>query len=364
MDITASNDPAQNSVSLSSSDIDSWAQLDVSSLFGLQMSGDSLMGFLENRDSASVGEADRTELLANIEMPMQTDTAPAGISEGQLINHMATSERQEMEEASPARPSTTSALIDLSRQNEVIARQISELSLYPWRSPQMEKYCSENTHLIEGNPIAQALQSTAKFITTLRGLVSSRTPSLGDSHPTTPIPTPSSDSGVSMASGSMQTEPGINSDDKKSSETLSVSVLLLILSTYLQQLQLWSSLLGRAYELLRILPSEVFESFHAPSDFHVTGLPGMKGRLYGKIMIHVVQDQLSTVDRLLALPFEYRLNEKTPTSQPEGIFSNPAFSEILNIAMAEPDATCENTGKALIVSLRETLRRILDVLSD
>ena len=366
VDIAASNHSMQNSISLNPSDVDPWGQLDMSSLFGLQMN-DSLMERLESRDSTSFGDTAHTEYSATLEIPMQTDASGDGISEMPLFSNMATDECRESDESAAARLSATSALIDLSRLNESIARQLSELSSYPWRSPQMEKYCSEKSHIVAGNPIAQALQSTARFIIILRGLVSSCSSSPHDSHPTTPIPTPSSDSGISVASLPLQNsglEDGMKSNADKSVAKLSIPILLLIISTHLQQLQLWNSLLSRAYELLRILPEEVFESFRAPSDFHVTGLPGMRGRLYGKILIHIVQDQLSSVDRLLALPAEFRLNAQTSMSQPEDIFSDSAFSDILHIAMTQIDNTRKTTGARLVVSLRETLRRVLDVLSN
>ena len=255
----------------------------------------------------------------------------------------------------------TDALISLSRLNENVSRQLSRITSYPWQAPQlMQGVCSAKMNSTADNPVAEALQSTASFV----GILKSLSPWDGGQSPGA---WSASDSGISMVDSN--SHPGGGSSDGtgcllNAARPLSTATYLLLLSSYLQLMQLYNIMFNRMAEFLGEMSEEAISDFQPQPDFRVAGLPVIPSRLYIKVLIQIIDHQLESVERLMGLSSEYRISGR---SAPRGgIFSDKDVSGLLQTVMGQPEDGSRPgstvTGKSLVVSLRESMGKVQELL--
>ncbi len=257
----------------------------------------------------------------------------------------------------------TEALISLSRLNESVGRQLAKINTYPWQAPPlMQGACAAKINSTTDNPVAEALQSTTSFVTILKSLSLSKCSQ-------SPGTLPASDSGISVmgSSGSGGGGGGINSEPgtvTPHAPCLSTATYLLVLSSYLQLMQLYNTMFCRVVDFLGDRPDEAMGEFHAQPELRVAGLSDMPPRLYIKLLIQIIDHQLESVECLMGLSAEYRISGRATTGK--GIFSERDVSGLFQTVMGQADDSnglgSTTTGKFLVLSLRENIAKVLEVL--
>lgn len=255
-------------------------------------------------------------------------------------------------------------LTALSRLNEDIARQISHIDSYIWGPVNAAQHCFDKLHEIEGNPLAEMLQSTSRFVTILENL-----------DPLSLPPNKSVDR--SLAHLSSASDFGISNSDSEQRETLppampspvhppstdprplSTPVVLMLLSSYLQLLELYDAIFSRVHDTLSRL-EDICAFFQEIPEFPVAGLPSMKGHLYAKIIIQIIEHHFDRLERLLGLPVEFGLSEQTPHSK--GLFSTTDLSHLLYVAMTQMTGSPGTSGSLTLKSFRDNLKGLQAML--
>lgn len=250
-------------------------------------------------------------------------------------------------------------LLGLSRLSESITRQIADVDSYPW-GPAGVSICAENAHgTMENNPVAKALQSTSDFTSIVQQMQgsppsSSRFPPAGAFAP--------SDSAVSVSGAADGQNSFVWSDPPSPANppaALDAPVALLVLSNYLLLLQLYDRLIHRVLEALRKLLN-LSDFFRTGPDVCLGGLPPMKGHLYIKIIVQIIGDHLDRLEQLLGLPARFRLSRRQGASV--GILSGVESSGLLPLVMAQLPMGPEGAGTELVVSLRNKMRSLQEIL--
>ncbi|KAI3317855.1 hypothetical protein HD806DRAFT_359087 [Xylariaceae sp. AK1471] len=242
------------------------------------------------------------------------------------------------------RLSSQPPIVSLSRLSETISRQISCLDTYTWGGPSEPGPCMDKLNEMSENPIAQALHATADYIKALERLLS----------PTEMYKSPTTDSAVSLsAPRGLQTPDSLLSPETPFFMT---PTLLIILSNYLQLLVLHDAILSRVYQSLCELqdPTKFFQN--APEFSMSIGIPAMKGHLYLKIIIQVIEHHIDHMERLIGLPAEFRLSGQPTTS---GILSGNVIAlNLLHMAMTQLDCTPKRSGESIVASLKSNLEGV------
>lgn len=266
------------------------------------------------------------------------------------------------------RASQTDTLITLSRLSESIAQQVSKFDLFEWQPSDMVGTCAERVNGTAGNPVAEAMKSTVDFLDILRRLVSAL--------PASPSSSPllASDSAISIngTSESEPTTPQINRSSVASGMQIGTPTLLLLLSDYLQLMQLYNSMLRYATRTLARMTEAHFCSFEAQvqgqsqtGPLRVAGLDFVQAKLYVKVLVQIIEHQIESVQNLMGLPAEYCLSGSPRTAAGNGIFSRfkPSFSmDLLRTALGRDGDPEEDTGRVLVDSLRQSIKLVRETI--
>ncbi|KAK4164412.1 hypothetical protein QBC43DRAFT_50272 [Cladorrhinum sp. PSN259] len=261
-------------------------------------------------------------------------------------------ERDSLSE-SPA-VSVTDTLLALSSLSESVTRQLSKIDSYPWQSPQMmQSACSAKSNSTVDNPVAEALHSTASFMTILKRLSPAPTPR-------SPGAWSASDSGVSAMGSSTN-----NGSAASPPSPLNTATYLLLLSTYLQVMQLFNIMFCRLAEYLSDATEESLNGFRTQSEFRVAGLPAMPNRLYIKVVVQVIDHHVEGIERSMGLAAEYRVSGRASPAM--GIFSGQDVIGLLQTVMGARNGgdggqENKNTGRSLVVSLRDNMAKVQELL--
>ncbi|KAK4463579.1 hypothetical protein QBC42DRAFT_265542 [Cladorrhinum samala] len=261
-------------------------------------------------------------------------------------------ERDSLSE-SPA-VSVTDTLIALSNLSESVTKQLSKIDSYPWQAPQMmQATCSARINSTADNPVAEALQSTASFMAILKRLSSTSTVR-------SPGSWSASDSGVSAMGSSIKHGPAASPPSP-----LNTATYLLLLSTYLQVMQLYNIIFCRLAEYLTDATEESMSGFQSQPDLRLAGLPAMPNRLYIKVLVQVIDHHVEGIERLMGLAAEYRISGRA--SPAGGIFSEQDVIGLLQTVMGGSNGgdgglENKNTGRSLVVSLRDNMAKVQELL--
>ncbi|RWA11926.1 hypothetical protein EKO27_g3159 [Xylaria grammica] len=247
----------------------------------------------------------------------------------------------------PSQPTDAVApvpIVSLSRLSESVSRQIACLGMYTWGGPSQLGLCVEKVNETQGNPIAQALHTTTDYNKVLERLLAQLQSASTAAHL---YKSPNTDSAVSTSTP----EPPSSRE-----EYFTTPVLLLVLSVYLQLLVLHDAILDRVCQSLRELqdPTKFFQN--APEFTLSQGIPAMKGHLYLKILVQVIEHHIDHAERLIGLPAEYRLSGQPAAS---GMLSgNAAGMSLLQVTMTQLDCAPKRSGESIVASLKSNLKGV------
>ncbi|KAI6090728.1 hypothetical protein F4821DRAFT_9408 [Hypoxylon rubiginosum] len=256
-------------------------------------------------------------------------------------------------------PGATDALVRLSRLNETLGHQLSRVSAYPWRSPLVRGVCAEKIHGTSGNPVSEVLQSTGDFINVLRGLQS---PSAANTSTPSQRPQSLPDSGISLSSGDQHEPSPGQKTSLPSNSPIGTPVVLLLLSSHIQLLQLYDTIFFHVYHSLQEMPDHLSEPLPSQAQPHVQvpGVSSMTGHLYIKILIQVIAHHLDTLERAMDLPAEFRISKRASSSTrvPSGLVP----PELVHAVMGQAGDCIEKSGMSLVISLRENMKKVQELL--
>ncbi|KAI1321918.1 hypothetical protein F5Y16DRAFT_63224 [Xylariaceae sp. FL0255] len=225
-------------------------------------------------------------------------------------------------------------IILLSRISESVSCQTASLGTYTWGGGAV---CAEKINEVQENPVAQALHTTAEFNRTLETLLA-RSPS-----------SPNTDSAMSVSNTDLSCSPGGSS--------FTTPVILLILSVHLQLLVLYDAMTERACQVLREVQDLAKFFRDAPEVTISQGMPAMKGSMYLKLLVQVIEHHIDRAERLVGLPAKYRLSGEPGDT---GILSgNLATLNLLKLTMTQLDCTPGRSADTVLASLKSNLN-VLD----
>lgn len=255
-------------------------------------------------------------------------------------------------------PTFTNPLLELSLLSESIAHQIADIDSYPWGSAGTS-ICADNVHdSLEGNPVAKAIQSTSEFMSIIRQMNGSATSSPSAFGPTRG--SAPSDSGISTSGSANGQDTFMSNPPTLANQlTLDAPVALVILSNYLVLLELFDRIIDRVLEALKKLLN-ISDFFQTGPDICIRGLPPLKGHLYIRILVQIIDDHIDRLEQLLGLPTQFRLSKRQNVSI--GVFSGVEFFSLLHVVMTQLPMTQEGTGTDLIASLRDRLKSLQGIL--
>ncbi|KAI0860220.1 hypothetical protein F4860DRAFT_479676 [Xylaria cubensis] len=236
-------------------------------------------------------------------------------------------------------------IVSLSRLSERVNRQIACLGMYnTWSGPSHLGLCMEKDNETHENPVTQALHATADYNKVLERLLAQPQSSTAACL----YKSPNTDSGISVPTP----DPQLPLEES----SFPIPVLLLVLSVYLQLLVLHDTILDRVCQSLRELQDPT-NFFQTPPEFTIShAIPAMKGHLYMKILVQVIEHHIDHTERLIGLPAEYRLSGRPAAA---GMLSgNVAAMNLLQVAMTQLDCTPKRSGKSIVVSLKKNLKSV------
>ena len=261
---------------------------------------------------------------------------------------------QSLELSGPADTLTT-----LSRLNEDIVRQISGIDSYIWGPVNAPQHCVDQLHGTERTPVAEMLETTSRFVTILENLGSlSLPPNESVDKSVARLPS-ASDSGI------------LNSDSDRrgtfppahppftDSRLSSTPVVLMLLSSYLLLLELYDAIFSRVRDTLSGL-EDTRAFFQEIPRIQVAGLSSMKGHLYAKIIIQIIEHHFDRLEGLLGLPVEFGLSGQTPRSK--GLLGTADLSHLLHVAMTQTTGSPGTSGRLTLKSFRDNLKYLQAML--
>lgn len=237
-----------------------------------------------------------------------------------------------------------SVMIRLCRLNEDLAQQLKSLDAYTWEQPLAQSVCISKANSLSGNPIAQALKTTADLGSILAGIASSTTPS-----------------------GRVAPDPSSSSSERILLQSFKTPIMMQILSAHLLLLQLYDEIFSRAYESLQTVTRHTIAAFEAPGAVSITGLPRIKGDLLIKIMVQTIQHELKRIEALIGLPHEFCVvagDDARVTDEAAGglISKDTKMVELVKLVVGQmSDGT---TGIARATSLRLSMDKVMGYLEE
>lgn len=259
------------------------------------------------------------------------------------------------ESLSPLRAHQTDAIMKLSQLNESIARHKTNAEAYPIYIPPDLRICAETSDDFERNPVVQALQSASEFCAILEWLMLDPTCSSS-----TTLATPCN----SSSSRSEDSDPGSTPSDAVSASQgngypFSKPIMLLLLSSYLQIIELYSYIFGRVCQLLQQIP-DTPDFFQRSPKFRVNGIPPMKAQLYVRFMVQATADDFRSIEHLMGLPQEFCTSPHDVSSK--GIFSGADSLSLLQLVLGQTGRGCEKDSVTSLVALLREKFQLLDTL--
>ncbi|OKL60774.1 hypothetical protein UA08_04448 [Talaromyces atroroseus] len=272
----------------------------------------------------------------------------------------------------PELPDGCDAVLWLANLNGSISSQLAQVHTRPCTGP------SDSQTAIFGdlygpspddpNPLGELLRCTSQFSNILRAMNSMLPPFSSPSSASLQSPSlqPLELLGDALTNGRpSSTMGGLQphwTSSSSSSRTLpsNTPTILMIITTHLQLVRLYDAVVARMYaSLLEMREGEV-ASFQALPGLQLGGFPLSHGNLHIKIILQVLEHQLDLIERVMGLPAEYRLS--TQQESPEGIFRNSELLVLLRAVMGQNATSCHGMGLYYIVSLKENLQKVKQLL--
>ncbi|KAK5055990.1 hypothetical protein LTR84_012540 [Exophiala bonariae] len=254
------------------------------------------------------------------------------------------------ENTSPPRTPQTDAIIKLSHLGASIAMHKAEAEAYPLCIPPgpNQRLCAETSDEIENIPVVRALQIASEFSTILEWLASNLVCS---SSSTSATSSPPSEKSYSSSSPSE-----VASSAQNVAHPYTKPILLLILSNYIQMIELYNYILGRVCEVIGQI-RDTSDFFEISTKFRVNGIPPMKPQTYVSFILQATAEDLQSVERLMGLPEELRISQHHISRK--GIFSDVKSRSLLRLVLGEADSECgKDSATSAVTFLRETLHTL------
>lgn len=259
-----------------------------------------------------------------------------------------------------SRTPETDAIIKLSQVLASTARHRAESESYILCAPPApdQRFCAETSDDIENIPVIQALQSASEFSDVLEWLLSDLICS---------SPSNSAVSSDTRSSPSETSDSSTMSNDALSTHQATVypfskPIMLLILSNYIQTIELYNHIYSRVCDVIKQIP-DTSEFFQASTKFRVNGIPPMKAQLYIRFIVQATEYDLQTVERLMGLPEEFCIYPPAVPAKGVGIFSGASSLRLLRLVLGQTGSSCEKDfSTSDIALLRDSLKYLDTVL--
>jgi hypothetical protein len=250
------------------------------------------------------------------------------------------------------------ALISLSRLNVSVSQQLAKFDSYPWHdAPLMQSLCFSKINATADNPVAEALQATTRFVAILKSLSHSKCNQAFGTRSFL-------DLCVSSNHGSNARDDVTSLGGTPAPSPFCAATYLLLLSSYIQIVHLFNAMFRRMAEVLGDMTEEAISKFQPQPDFRVAGLPTMPSRLYLKILMQIIDDQIESIECLMGISAECCLSGRAPARK--GIFSDQDVSALLENIMGQGNGSSSASsafqGKLIVVSLRESIATVKELL--
>ncbi|OJJ44461.1 hypothetical protein ASPZODRAFT_18653 [Penicilliopsis zonata CBS 506.65] len=207
-----------------------------------------------------------------------------------------------------------SAASTLAQLNESLARQLTRSKSYPWGSP-----VSPEPGGVNG--LVEIMRTTVELIDLIPRLY----------------------------------------DSSELDNTPSTATVLLLLSTYLQVMEVYEAIFHGVYLTFCRTPTDQIGqcSGQADSQFHVAGIGAVQGPLRVKILIQVIEHHLSRLEVLLGVPHVFRLSAQVGSDElsSSGVLAN---ASLIHAVMTESTG---RPGESIILSLKDGIAKVKERIS-
>ncbi|KAI1374324.1 hypothetical protein F4677DRAFT_176479 [Hypoxylon crocopeplum] len=238
-------------------------------------------------------------------------------------------------------PRPTDPLISLSRLCERVTINRSKMDAFHWDSPVLSRECAESAGMPESNPAAQALLCTEEFVRILQSM---------------PRNSPSSELIPTVSCTQLE-------DLHAQPQSPSVPTILLILTCYLQLLQLYDSLFSQVRRVLEDISYDALTSMKVKSVVRIGGFPlmqDMQGSLYAQTVVHMIQSHIQMMEHQMGLTPNFCVSDQRAPSN--GIFSGLDLAPLLGRVMQQPEISSPSSGISHVESLRDNIKHVLTIL--
>ncbi|XXH02070.1 hypothetical protein Hte_008435 [Hypoxylon texense] len=157
-----------------------------------------------------------------------------------------------------------------------------------------------------------------------------------------------------------QTQGPSNVDVKSS---MGITIVLNILSAYLQILIIYDHLISRLFHQLQHRTSDgSLSGLQTLPGLRLAGFPVNQGDLQTKILLQVILHQFELIERLLGLPPEYRVSDRRQLVY-AGLLDSKYSKDILRDVMTgRGTQATEDAGLVFQKSIRENIERVQQLL--
>ncbi|KAJ5970422.1 uncharacterized protein N7479_000340 [Penicillium vulpinum] len=280
--------------------------------------------------------------------------------------------------------SRADAVQRLSAMIASLSKQLDRLNTTPWSVTLVSIVCANRGQGTASlDPLGEVLQTTSEFVHIIQtiAVTTSSTDQPGSgfqsqhSDPTTlsssaadmfcspftsnltnahPFHISSSSFGQMQASELMTPPP---SDYFKPD----ISAALVILTCYIQIIQIYNILFSRVYESLSEMSHQSISSLQSVPGLQLGGFPVQYGNLQVKILVQVIMHLLAHIESLLGTPADFRLDPARGSK--DGLLSSSELTALLRMVMSQKDGKgSEDMGVGYISSLRENMKKIQQTL--
>lgn len=280
--------------------------------------------------------------------------------------------------------SSADAVQRLSVLIQSLSKQLERLKTAPWSVTLVNIVCAkQGQEAANSNPLGEVLQSTSEFVQVLQTIAFKTSAD----QPVSAFQSPNSDPTTLSSSGSdmycSRAAANLNnavqplhissspfdqlhtpefripppSDHSKPD----LSTALLILTCYIQIIQIYNLLFLRVCESLSEMSHQSISSLQSVPGLQLGGFPVQYGNLQIKILVQVIMHLLSHIERLLGTSAEFRLDPASGSN--DGLLSSSELTALSRMVMSQKDdKESDGMGVGYISSLRKKMKKTQQML--
>lgn len=266
-----------------------------------------------------------------------------------------------------------------------MGKQLERLKTAPWSVTLVNIVCAnQDQEEANSNPLGEVLQTTSDFVHVLQ-TIALKPSSTDQSGSTFQSQNSDTTTALSSAVGIYCSHVATNRNNAvqplhissspfvqmRSSELMNpppsdhlkpdIPAALVILTCYIQIVQIYDILFSRVYESLSEMSHQSISSLQSVPGLQLGGFPVQYGNRKIKILVQVIMHLLVHIERLLGTSGEFRLDPSRGTN--DGIFSSSELTALLRMVMCQTDGEeSDRMGVGYISSLRENTKNIQQIL--